>query len=573
MPGWSDEDASGRSANHTHTKDMARISIPTTARLPPTLRLDPSNTTVVKVLNRLTRPSLLTLVLDWLDDTNVPLCTPYLREPPQDDDDDDVDDATDLYPPAYSLEELREIYTDLQARRGSKREVLDRILEGDWRQGVTLYQVSMADIQYLYDHPQSQKWSAYRIKALKTPTPRQAAEEEDPLKVDAESLSVPRFHPSTFLQNLQSSVLPDVKAHYNFDRPKDMPLLLLRLFILDSPYNTNLATSAAGGGNSNKKAATTTSPSSATGFDASRTIYVAFPDGSPYVYISKPQTTGPSATGETRSLLALLVAGIPKALSRPRARYGLAPTRLVTRNMQELLHRRGPGRTNTAGGGWGVYADERKKESPLDAVLPPSPPLSEADEEGEGAAAKTAGAPRRKRAASPATEEAGRRAKRARLVARARFGDSAKVDDGKGVERVDIVIDDPYPAGGGNVPGDVEGDGEDDDGDDNPLPRTWAAAAGRRSTTDAAFDQVRRQDDDQQAGDEEDGRVGGGEDSWRPGVKLIFHGSHVFAGIRQLVEAGVIDGEKMPGWLTGEEGVTIGAVRHGRIRGHQGSSA
>jgi central kinetochore subunit Mis15/CHL4 len=54
-------------------------------------------------------------------------------------------------------------------------------------------------------------------------------------------------------------------------------------------------------------------------------------------------------------------------------------------------------------------------------------------------------------------------------------------------------------------------------------------------------------------------------------VRLTFHGSHVFAGIRQLVECGIVDGERMPGWMTGEEGVTIGAVRNGRIRGHKGS--
>ncbi|GJD01903.1 CHL4 family chromosome segregation [Colletotrichum higginsianum] len=59
--------------------------------------------------------------------------------------------------------------------------------------------------------------------------------------------------------------------------------------------------------------------------------------------------------------------------------------------------------------------------------------------------------------------------------------------------------------------------------------------------------------------------------NWAPNVKLTFHGSHVFAGMRQLVENGIIDGERMPGWLTGEEGVTVGAVRHGRIRGHKGS--
>lgn len=532
---------------------MARVSIPTTAPLPSTLRLDPSNTTVLKVLNRLNRSSLLTLVLDWLDETNAPICAPYLRR--EGEDDDDVD-PTDLYPPLSSLEDLRELYLDIQTRKGSKRELLDRIIEGDWRQGLTLYQLSMADLQYLYDHPTSQKWSAYRVLPLKTPTPQQAAEEDAPLKVDAESLVVPRFHPSTFLANLQAQVLPDVKAHYNYDRPQNMPLLLLlRIFILDSPYNTNLATTAAG---SDKRAA-------ATAFDASRTIYVAFPDGSPYVYLSKPQTVGPVTAGETKSLRALVVEGIPKALSRPRERFALRPTHMATRNLQELLHRRGPGRTNTAGGGWGVYADEKKKESPLDTVLP-SPPLSEIDE--VGPVRKTGdmgeGSASRKRMASSKEMREERRAKRARLVAQARFGSSAMVDDGKGVERVDIVIDDPFPENI-NIP---EEELEDVD-DDVPTERS-RSGAGRRNTMDVAFDRAREEDDDG-GGNGNDDDAGEGIGRWRPSMKLTFHGTHVFAGIRQLVEAGIIDGEKMPGWLTGEEGVTIGAIRHGRIRGHKGS--
>lgn len=523
---------------------MARVSVPTTARLPSTLRLDPANPTVLKVLSRLSRPSLLTLVLDWLDDVNAPICAPYLRsqEGGDDNNDDDVD-PSDLYPPLSSLPALRDLYADMQTRKGSKRELLDRVLEGDWRHGLTLYQLSMADLQYLYDHPTSQKWSAYRVVPLKTPTPRQAAEDDHPLRPDAESLVVPRFHPSTFLASLQAQVLPDVKAHYNFDRPRDMPLLLLRIFVMDSPYNTGLAT-------------TTT-----TAFEASRTIYVAFPDGSPYVYLSRPQTVGPAAAGEARSLRALVAEGIPKALSRPRERFGLLPTSMTTRNLQALLHVRGSGRHNTAGGGWGVYADEKKKDSPLDTTLP-SPPLSEADEGGRPGGERERKS-LTKRLASPDALRDERRVKRARLVAQARFGDSAKVNDGKGVERVDIVIDDPFPEGSDAPAEDVE-----DSGNDAPAARP-RGGAGRRNTMDEAFSRAREQDDG--GGENSDDGDEGGERTWRPSVKLTFHGSHVFAGIRQLVEAGIISGEEMPGWLTGEEGVTIGAVRHGRIRGHKGS--
>lgn len=535
-----------------------RISIPTSAPLPATLRLDPTNTAVRKTLNRLSRPALLTLVLDWLDGDNAPLCAPYLRAPRED---NEAEDHTELNAPMSSLEELRELYSDMLERKtGSKGELLDRILEGDWRRGLTMYQLSMADLQHLYDHPQSLAWTAYRIVPLKTPTPQQAEEEDGPLDLDAESLAIPRLHPSTFLQDLQAQVLPDVKAYCNFDRPKNMSLLILRIFILDSPYNTNLATSTASG--SDKRAATVMA------FDTSRTIYVGFPDGAPYVYISKSQSVGQATTGETRSLRALIVDGVPKALSRPKERVGLEPTKLTTRNLHELLHRKGSGRTNAAGGGWGIYADEKTKESPLHVVLP-SPPLSDVGNGGRSSEVR----PRKRTAAAalPATEREERRLKRAKVVAQARFGNSAKVDDGKGVERVDIVMDDAFPKRPDVPEAGEDADGDDDNGDGaSHHQQSSRGGAGRRSARDAAFGRARAQDDDDGGGGDDD-EGDEQERTWRPRVGLTFHGPHVFAGIRQLVEAGIIDGEKMPGWLTGEEGVTIGAVRHGRIMGHKGS--
>ncbi|KAK4120018.1 CHL4-domain-containing protein [Parathielavia appendiculata] len=489
---------------------MPRISVPTTARLPSALRVDSSNPAVTKILSRLSRSSLLSVALDWLDDNNFALAQPYLRE--DENDDEEADETDGFYPPARSPEALRDLYISLQARKGSKREVLDRITEGDWRHGLTLYQLAMADLQYLYDHPTSQKWSAYRVTPLKAPTDPDG---EEPPQIDTQSLTIPRFHPSTFLKTLQAQVLPDVKAHYTFDPHQSLPLLLLRIFILDSPYNTSHALQRQQTNNNNSSKAP---PGTATGFDASRTVYIAFPDASPQVFISKPESTTPAggggAAGESKSLRNLLVEGIPKALSRPlqRQRFTLQSTNLVTRNLAELVQRRGGGRTNSAGGGWSIYADEsgKKRETPLDLLLP-SPPLSgkEGDEVNNGDGGK-------RRAASGLAgggeEEEERAAKRARLVALARFGGTAVMGDGKGVERVDVVVEDTFPA------------------QQNEPAQTW-----------------------------------------RPHVRLTFHGPHVFAGIRQLVECGIIDGERMPGWMTGEEGVTIGTVRNGRIRGHKGS--
>lgn len=501
---------------------MARFSIPTTARLPSSLRVDATNPAVVKSLNRLSREALISLALDWLDDESLPNAVPYIERR---DEDDEADD--DLYPPCQSIDDLQQLYIDMQQQKGSKRDVVSRIVEGDWRIGLTLYQLAMADMAYFEQNPTSQKWSAYSILPLKQPS--QDDGEDQVLKVDKENLKVPRFHPSTFLQNLQTHVLPDVKAHYHFHRPKDIPVLILRIFVVDSPYNTGSALSGRDAGG-------------ATNFDSSRTVYIAFPDGSPSLYITKSQATGSAGSGESKSLQSLIVDGVPKALSRPRERYTLKSGNLSSKNLDALLEKKGSGRMNAAGGGWSIYTNESTKASPLDTILP-SPPLSR-DSSVTGL----------KRGAR--LTERQQASKKARLAAKARFGDTGIVTDGKGVEKVDIVIQDPFPT---NVDlGEADESGNEDGTDD-----------GRKSRRKSKIDAVIREAN---VATEEDGRNDATTSQrWTPTIKVSFSGNHVWAGVRQLVEAGIIDGEKMPGWMTGEEGVTTGLVRHGRIRGHKGS--
>ncbi|RDA85334.1 hypothetical protein CP532_1255 [Ophiocordyceps camponoti-leonardi (nom. inval.)] len=521
---------------------MARLSVPTKARLPSSLRVAPTNRAVVKSLSRLSRESLLSIALDWLEDGNLPNAAPYLvREA-----DADEDDPDHLYPPCRSIAELRDLYRELQSQKGSKRDVVSRILEGDWRHGLTLYQLAMIDCAHFEEHPTSHNWSAYAILPLKLPSV-DAVDEEQQLKPDKRSLTIPRFHPSSFLQKLQDQVLPDVKAHYHFYRPRDYPVLLLRVFVIDSPYNTSLALSAQHVG----AAAGTTS------FAASRTVYLAFPDGSPSLYITRSQSTGPISLGESKSLHGLIVNGVPKALSQPRQRFVLRSTNLSSRNLYALLDRRGGGRGNAAAGGWSIYADERVKDSPLDTLLPRRPLL--ADPEAEVAGEKR-----------HPPSELSRELKRAKLVAEARFANEALVTDGKGVERVDILMQDPFPIDEGDdtiINGDDDGDGQPP-GPDAPAEEKEAAARQRapnrrRSKLDVMLQQARA--------DEGDGADEADASCWTPAVRLSFQGTHVFAGIRQLVEAGVVDGERMPGWMTGEEGVTTGVVRHGRVRGYRGA--
>lgn len=462
---------------------MARISVPTSGRLSSNLRIDASSPIVQRIINRLSRHGLLSLALEWLDEANRNYCPPVLAHD---------HDPSDFQPLADSAHELQRLYGDMRERKGSKRDVIERILDADWRDGLSLYQLATADMRYLHEHPASQRWAAYRI----VPLLNAGGEDSDGapnLTADRGALTVPRFHPSTFLENLQSHVLPDMKVHYHIDRPRGLALLIVRVFLIDTPYTTSVGLE------------TTRSEDSAQP-DSSRTLFIAFPDASPFVYLSKPQSLGASGGAGAKAFRALVAEGIPKALSQPRRRYRLKYVDMSTKNLNALLLTKGNSRAVAAGGGWGIYALRKKAESPLDTIMP-TPAALEAEEGSDGVSAMGTGPD------APFS-------KHRRDVAQGRFGASGKLEDGKGVERVDIRMEDSFAGPDGAEDADVASEGQ-----------------------------------------------------WTPAVKLTLRGNHVFAGIRQLTELGAIDGGRMPGWLTGEEGVTTGAVRNGRIRGAKGTAS
>jgi central kinetochore subunit Mis15/CHL4 len=57
------------------------------------------------------------------------------------------------------------------------------------------------------------------------------------------------------------------------------------------------------------------------------------------------------------------------------------------------------------------------------------------------------------------------------------------------------------------------------------------------------------------------------------GVTLTFQGTDVFAGIRTLAQLGFMDLNKMPAWMTGEEGVSTATVRNGVVVDGRGGGA
>ncbi|KAK5168567.1 hypothetical protein LTR04_006341 [Oleoguttula sp. CCFEE 6159] len=493
----------------------AKLSIPTNAPLPHDHLLPSSCRAVLKAFNRFSRPSLVRLALEWLESPNLQWCKPLLAA----DEEDSVEDVS--YTPAQSLEELREIYHELQNSRGSKRDIIDRILECDWRRGISLYQLATAETRYLRDHQTSQRWTALRLTKLQPNGHALTAASDDDC-----ADHVPHFHLPTFLHNLQREVSPIARAHYYLTRLDDLPLTLLRILTLNSTP--------------------TTSASSLPATSTSQSLTLLFPPNTPFIYISHTSTSsGQPSNSEARSLRSVVLAAVPKALSRPQNRYTLHPTSLSTKSLTALLSLRGPDRSNNAAGGWSIFADGSVDGHLLDYSGPQR--RGGDTEEGSGMGEMVEG---KERMTAPPTAAAQKRRlprfgerdevhrKRRVLIAAGRFGTSALPHDGKGLERFDVRIEDPFPP--------------------SPFPPSSAPPSSATLIPDSHPDPANP--DSQPEPHSE-------SDAWTPDLRLSFHGSHVFAGIRQLVEEGVVDGAAMPGWMTGEVGVSVGVVRAGRMAG------
>lgn len=454
------------------------IAIPTVKPLPDNLRLSSTSQNVIKTLSKLSRPSLLSLAASWCARDLQDSCAPFILA----EDEDEPSDAA--YDAATSLAQVEGLYSEeLPARKGTKREIVDRILAGDWRHGISLYQLAMAETQYVLEQPSSNRWTAFKLRR----------HDEEP------ETNLPSFHPQTFLRNLQREIAPLAKAHYALSTPSSFPGTVVRIYLHDTPYNTQsaLRTSSKHGGS------------------ISKSIFILFPTGTPYVYVSLSAGGANVIDADSKSLQKFAVEAIPKALSSPGSRYKLASTALTTRSLTALLAHRGAERTNSAAGGWSIFADENKNESALDYTKLEEGKLALPVEE-EDFSINEKENPRRslKRSipfshSDPTSTLSSPKVKRLKLVAAGRFGTYGLSDDGKNFNRLDVRMTDSFS---------------------------------RRPGTE-----------------EED------KDNFTPNIRLSFQGSHVFAGIRKLAESGIIDGEAMAGWMTGEAGVSVGTVRDGRI--------
>lgn len=344
-------------------------------------------------LARLSRESVIKLALLWLD--NPATCSPYLASNRTTAESDEEDY---LFVPAASLSELRSIYHGFQQDEdcATKSQIVDRILDGDWRRGLTLHQHATLDFAHLSSHDTALKWSALSLVPLDTPDSN-AALGVPPLKkrkIQHVQAAYPTLCPTTFLAALKSHICPLVKAHYYLHNLPGYSLPIVRLYIMPqsafAPSGSSIPSSS--------RHAT----------DGGRVMYIALPPSCPYIYVSLTATS-PSTVGRTSgksqakvdiaSLKRLVLEAIPKALSRPHERWALASTRLTTRSLKAVCGLRGNRRIATSGGGFArfsasVMAKNGWEASPVDLCAPyPSPP-PESNEAVHGVDGGTANADR-----------------------------------------------------------------------------------------------------------------------------------------------------------------------------------
>ncbi|KAI5286213.1 hypothetical protein KEM54_006962 [Ascosphaera aggregata] len=511
------------------------VRVPTASSLPDSLRIRSDTPALLKYFKRLSRTSIINLVLRWLDDNQSRRTLPYLapltqegavrngheKDNDKDEDEDDEERNAD-YPPATCIRELRNVYEGFLQSKGGKRDVIDRILEGDWRNGLSLGQLAMLDMLYLDEHPNGlHKWTAFRIEASD-----KAKHEQDgrqgPAQYKHPETAVPRLHPASFLHKLQQEISTLVKAHFHIHRSSFLPITFIRIFVMNSPFNTP-------------------QQSSYVYVDSSRLIYLAFPDGAPFVYASFAPShfsTWPSTirdtsnqkpamlNTDTNTLRLLIRDAIPKALSRQHCRFKLCETGLTSKNIHSLLALRGAGRTNESGGAYSVFADAVVEGVPLDirpANASKHRDTATRDHENIDWSQGNEISPEDRQAT-----------KKRKLLARQRFGTLGELRKTPTVSGSTTQLQSPTTS----------------DAVSTTLPHYQPVLEHL---------EVHLQDPVAEANDINNSGV-----SLPATMSLTFGGSDVISGIRLLAERGVIDLTRMPSYLTGEEAMSRVQVKNGQ---------
>ena len=546
---------------------------PTTCEIPNTYKIPSTTRSLVKSLSRLSRNSLIDLALNWLQDGSQAACGPYLASNRNIEEEAEEDY---LYTPAENAEELRKTYESLKDATGSKRDLIDRIVDGDWRRGISLQQLAMIDFQHLQEHENALRWTALKLVPLGSAT----KENTYPLKrlsKPHKAAPFPRIHPSTFLQSLQREISPLVKAHYYLHRLNSPHnLTILRLYVADTPY---------------------AHPRSATESyftDSARTLYIAFPDSCPYIYVALSGSGGGGKVGgpskiDVTALKRTVLEAVPKAFSRAQERYALETTALTARSLSTMCALRGNGRYGGCQGAYSIFADACVDKSPVEAVKErfEEQVINHDDSTCQGLEDRIITRPEnRKRRAleetdanvqTPSAEDV-KLVKKRKIDVAARFGTTGLPDAGRktSIDTLHIKLEEKLnptksvAAAPSNQP--------DDSGQVQGPTKVKTRSTGL--TKCSLLDKFNPEIPPQRTAPDQPwirGAQGNHQQHQDPAaplpVTLTFHGSDVFAGIRKLAEMGYVDLEKMPAWMTGEECVSVGVVRGGAVIDGRGGGA
>jgi central kinetochore subunit Mis15/CHL4 len=321
------------------------------------------STATIKSLCRLTATQLTDLALHWLAQPTA-ASEPYLRSNRSLDESDEEDY---LFPPARSLSELKAIWKNLSLdidshgvgkQKHNKQYLIDRIVDGDWRRGLSLYQHATIDFAFLSTHDTALRWTGLKIVPLEHDAESEAPEEPPSKKqkithTKTTHLLYPTISPTTFVSALRTQVSPIVKAHYQLTHLGGIynELPIVRLYLTPekafAPHQSNIPRNA--------RLAT----------DSGRTIYIALPRSSPHVYIAVSGTAPATAAASQQAKQAkvditnmkrLVIEAIPKALSRRHERWALEGTKLTVRSLKSVCALRGGGsRPATAGGAFAKF--------------------------------------------------------------------------------------------------------------------------------------------------------------------------------------------------------------------------
>lgn len=345
-----------------------------------TINHNPMAPIIAKSLNRLSRDSVIDLALTWLENRHT--SSPYLlcNRTGFEADEEDYQHA-----PAESIDDLKKLYNGLRRNNNqtTKREVVDRIVDGDWRRGLSLHQHATIDFAHLAHSDSAWKWSALKLVRLESNNQKNTNDDEtQPAKkrrLSQESeASYPLVTPEAFLAALKAEISPLVKAHYHLHRMSSPTnLTILRLYI--SPTSA-FAPSRSKRPRRQKHAT-----------DSGRIMYIALPDSCPYVYISISGATGRSSSNansrsksgardakdkvmariDMAAMKRIILEAIPKAMSRPQQRWALVSTKLVARSLKTMCELRGNAKPGTGGGAYSVFArgETSVDKNPVDVQI------------------------------------------------------------------------------------------------------------------------------------------------------------------------------------------------------------